>query len=336
MTLYRTLADEKPANFDINVDYSDRAFELGAPAGIGKNIGTFVIQGLKRHTSANGETHVPQSTTEPYKALFKIKTRLDGNGIFSIESAYQQEEFMVPVVEEKKPEEEKKDEKKEEKEEAAKEETPVESEPKTKKTIRKFELKVLPKTPSLLLSQLQQLQQLELEMEASDKLVIDTAEARNALEEYVYETRSKLEMAWSEFIADESRATFSKALNGIEEWLYTEEGESATKSVYVEHLNTLKKTGEPVAFRFRESENRPAAEKGFRDYVNHVIISVKSEDGRFDHIAPEELASVLKDCQAAADWLNDSIAKQNETAKFEDPVVSCEEIKKKKEVCVQV
>jgi hypothetical protein len=145
------LDDDKPVNFDIKAGYSDRAIELGAPAGVGKDIGLFSVQGLKKHTGKNGETHLPTMVGEQYNATFKIKSRLDGNGIFSIDSAYQQEENMVPVVEEKKEVVEKK-----EGEEAAVEE-PV-AEAKMKKTIRKMELKVVAQTPSLSGSELAMLQ----------------------------------------------------------------------------------------------------------------------------------------------------------------------------------
>lgn len=275
ITLNRILEDEKPASFDIKAEYSDRAFELGAPAGVGKNIGSFSIQGLKPYTAKDGETHTPAMAGDKIKATFKLKTRLDGNGVISIESAVQLDEVMVPVpVEEKKPAEKK------EGEGAAAEETPAEDAPaetKMKKAMRKTELKVVSNTTSLSPEELMKFQQLELEMDSSDRLVIDTAEARNALEEYVYETRSKLEMAWTEYVSDDSKVEFSKALQAMEDWLYTEEGEEATKSVYKDQLATLKKTGAPIALRCREGEMRPNAEKGFREYVNHVVLSVKSE-----------------------------------------------------------
>jgi heat shock protein 4 len=250
---------------------------LGAPSGVGKEIGLFSVQGLKKYSGKNGETHIPNLVGEQYKSTFKIKSRLDGNGIFMIDSAYQQEEYMVPVVEEKK-EAAKTDEKKEgdaKVDEPVVEEAPVEQ--KMKKTIRKFDLKVVAQTPGLSTSELTMLQQQEMEMESSDKLVVDTAEARNGLEEYVYETRSKLEMAWTEFIADDPRVEFTKTLTAMEDWLYTDEGENGTKSAYVDKLNSLKKTGTPVALRFREFELRPSSEKSFRDYVNHVILSANAE-----------------------------------------------------------
>lgn len=155
---------------------------------------------------------------------------------------------------------------------AAKESTPAPE--KTKKVTRKYELIISSVTASLSTAKLQEFKAQELEMESSDKLVIDTAEKRNELEEYVYETRSKLEMAWSEYITDTDREIFMKALSDMESWLYTEEGDEATKSIYGEKLNSLKKIGSPVYFRAREAENRSISEKAAKDYINSILLSL--------------------------------------------------------------
>lgn len=65
---------------------------------------------------------------------------------------------------------------------------------KTKKVTRKYDLTITPNLRAPTSTQIQTFQQLELEMQASDRLVIDTAEKRNALEEYVYDVRGKLEV----------------------------------------------------------------------------------------------------------------------------------------------
>jgi heat shock protein 4 len=166
-----------------------------------------------------------------------------------------------------------------------------------------------------------------MEMESSDKLVVDTAEARNGLEEYVYETRSKLEMAWPEYFVDDVSVEFMKNLSSMEEWLYTDEGKNATKSIYVDKLNGLKKVGEPVALRYRESEMRPSTEKAFRNCANSVLLSVKADD-RFEHISKDELDVIIEN---GLGWLNGVIGKQNEAGKAADVVVTCKEITMKKD-----
>lgn len=95
-------------------------------------------------------------------------------------------------------------------------------------------------------------------MSAQDKKQIEKVNARNAVEEYVYEMRDKLEDVYREFISEavrrltndcvvhglnvhvlQDKESFLKLLTATEDWLY-EEGEDETKSVYVAKLEELK------------------------------------------------------------------------------------------------
>jgi hypothetical protein len=52
------------------------------------------------------------------------------------------------------------------------------------------------------------LRELELQMAATDKLIIATEESKNALEEYVYDVRGKLEMDYGEFMDEKVQCSF--------------------------------------------------------------------------------------------------------------------------------
>lgn len=208
---------------------------------------------------------------------------------------------------------------------------PVEVTMRTKNNTRKIDLVVVSKTHHLSSSEIERLQALEGQMESSDKLIIDTAERRNALESYVYETRSHMDSQWKEFVESSARDAYVQQLNDMESWLYTEEGESATKSVYVEKLNGLRTIGDATLKRVREFENRPHAEKMMRDYVNSVVIGIKADEDKYSHIDKAELEKVVKECNKEMDWLNEMIGKQNEKKKWDEVVVTCEEIKSRKE-----
>ncbi len=67
----------------------------------------------------------------------------------------------------------------------------------------------------------------------------ETNERKNALESYVYDMRNKLYDAYSDFIAEDDKAAFLKALDTMEEWLY-EDGEEADRAVYIAKLAELK------------------------------------------------------------------------------------------------
>jgi heat shock 70kDa protein 4 len=104
--------------------------------------------------------------------------------------------------------------------------------------------------------------QREAQLAAADKLAIDTAEARNDVEEYVYNTREKLYegAALYPYIDEATREQYKKDLQATEDWLY-DEGENETVHVYKKRLADLKVVGGPAAARLRESENRDLAAK---------------------------------------------------------------------------
>lgn len=78
-------------------------------------------------------------------------------------------------------------------------------------------------------------------MMASDRQEKERVDARNALEEYVYELRGKLtdENELATFITDADRETICQQLDQMENWLY-DEGEDCARNVYVDKLNSLK------------------------------------------------------------------------------------------------
>lgn len=76
-------------------------------------------------------------------------------------------------------------------------------------------------------------------MQAADRLEKERADAKNAVEEYVYEMRSRLSEALEPFLREPEREAFSSQLTAAEDWLY-DEGEDQLKQVYVDKLGELK------------------------------------------------------------------------------------------------
>ncbi|NWW40343.1 HS105 protein, partial [Panurus biarmicus] len=89
-----------------------------------------------------------------------------------------------------------------------------------------------------------------------DKLEKERNDAKNAVEEYVYEFRDKLSGPYEKFVCEKDLQGFSALLAETEGWLY-EEGEDEAKQVYVEKLEDLKKLGTPIEMRYQEAEERP-------------------------------------------------------------------------------
>ena len=215
------------------------------PPGTVREIGDFIIEGIKEYPSCqvmDGEKKLFS------KATIKVIAELTGDCLVAFKGAHQIEEVEVPDEEDKK---------------------------KTKTVLRKHPLTVKSKLCCCSEEQLNAYLAVEGELEANDKLVIDTAEKRNALEEYVYETRSKLNDAWADFEKEDVRAAFAKELDEMEDWLYGE-GEEETKSAYIAKLVQLRVKGDLIQARYAEFEARPEAEKSFREYANNCLMDLNA------------------------------------------------------------
>ena len=154
---------------------------------------------------------------------------------------------------------------------------------------------------------------------------------KNALEEYIYEARDKIDGQWSAYMPAADKDSFRSDLTAAEDWLYSEEGEDASKSAYVAKLDGLKKVGDPVAFRFRETEERPRALKVIREAVVDFMSKATSGDEKYAHLSEQDLQSVIEKCANTQKWLDDQGAKQAERRKDEAPAFTSTEIRKRAE-----
>ncbi|XP_057560364.1 heat shock 70 kDa protein 4L isoform X2 [Hippopotamus amphibius kiboko] len=161
-----------------------------------------------------------------------------------------------------------------------------------------------------------------------DKLEKERNDAKNAVEEYVYDFRDKLGTVYEKFITQEDLNKLSAILEDTENWLY-EEGEDQPKQIYVDKLQELKKYGQPIQMRYMEHEERPKAlnDLGRKiQLVMKVIEAYRNKDERYDHLDPAEMEKVEKYISEAMSWLNSKMNAQNKLSLTQDPVVKISEI----------
>ncbi|KAJ1731647.1 adenyl-nucleotide exchange factor sse1, partial [Coemansia biformis] len=250
-------------------------------------------------------------------ATVKVKARLDLSGVLSITSAYTvvetEVEEPVPQPEPKEGEEPKAPEMR-----------------KVKKLVKKDTLPVLQASQCLDAGALAALAKHEREMHTADELVGATEVAKNSLEEYIYDIRSKTEGEYKVFMEPAAQAEFLDTLTSAEDWLY-EDGEDTTRDAYLEKLATLKGTGEPVAERCREDAARPKAARELRDAIAHWADRASSQEERYSHITPEERQKVFDRVEKVQEWLDERMEKQSQKSKWDAPSVFAAEIKKQRE-----
>jgi len=99
---------------------------------------------------------------------------------------------------------------------------------------------------------------LEEKLIKEDLYVAQVAFTKNALESYIYDSRSKLTEAWSEFAAEDEKIEFGTLLEETLRW-FESEGEDQTYKIYKEKLDALQSWGNKFQKRLLEFEERPGA-----------------------------------------------------------------------------
>lgn len=285
------------------------------PQGINPWIGNFSIKGVK--PNAEGD-----------HSIVKVKARLNLHGVLNFESAYTVEEIEkeeeVPVAADPAAMETDGD----------KDAAPKTEKRKVKKLQRKADLSIVSGfTGGKDAALVGEMKELEGQLYSNDKLVLDTEDRKNALEEMIYDQRSKLDDRYKLFVTPEEKEKYLSALNAQEEWLYSDEGEDATKSAYVERIAALQKLGKPIQFRHSEFQDRPKAASVLREAINKYMEMAQGGDEQYSHISDADKQTVIEKCATVAKWLDDGLYKQSELPKNADPkIVSADMLKKKDEV----
>ncbi|KAJ7905050.1 heat shock protein 70 family [Mycena leptocephala] len=254
--------------------YRREAFDLEAvyaePAGLPGAINPWV-----------GRFTVKEVPADPKgdSTCVRVKTRINAHGIMSFEGAY------VEEVEEKD------------------EPAPMD------KRVKKKDVPFITSASSMEKAALETLREQENAMHAADKLVMDTEDRKNALEEYVYDMRAKLDERYMPFVQAAEKAKLLVALQEAEDWLYTDEGEDATKSAYVSRLDALK----------------------LRETLNNYMSQATSGDEKYAHIDEKDKQSVVEKVATVQKWLEDQIVRQAESPKNVEPVLKTAEIGKKRD-----
>ncbi|KAK7958428.1 hypothetical protein PG988_013276 [Apiospora saccharicola] len=220
--------------------YRKQAFDLEAryakpeilPGKVQPFIGRFSVKGVK----ADPKTEF---------MICKLKARVNIHGILNVESGY--------YVEDQEVEEEVKDDEGDKKDPEAMETDGEKKDPKAKtrkvkKQVRKGDLPIVAGVTSLDQPALAAAAEKENSMAMEDKLVADTEEKKNELEAYIYEMRNKLDEQYAELANDDEKDKIRAKLTETEDWLY-EDGEDATKAVYVAKMDEIRAMAGPIAQR---------------------------------------------------------------------------------------
>uniref|UniRef100_A0A673JSK5 Heat shock 70 kDa protein 4-like n=1 Tax=Sinocyclocheilus rhinocerous TaxID=307959 RepID=A0A673JSK5_9TELE len=161
-----------------------------------------------------------------------------------------------------------------------------------------------------------------------DKLEKERNDAKNYVEEYVYEMRDKLHGIFEKFVNENA---LSLKLEDTEVWLY-EDGEDQPKQVYIDKLVDLKSLGQPIQDRYTEFEERPKAfdELGrqLQQYMK-IVEAYKTKEEQYDHLEEAEVQKVDRMVNDVMIWMNSKMNQQSKQSLAVEPVVKTTEIQAK-------
>lgn len=177
---------------------------------------------------------------------------------------------------------------------------------------------------------LTELKQQEQQMVQSDRNVALTLEAKNAVEAYIYEMRTKVQSdgKLGPFISAEKREQFLQAMERAEEWLYGD-GEDTSKEDYQQKLTELKAFGEPAAQRLAEHEAIAPAAQLLNGRIAALREKALNNDGSRSHIPAEELRSVVDRCDQAQEWVREQVGRHNAQSRHLAAAVTAAQIQAK-------
>uniref|UniRef100_A0A8C5HA11 Heat shock 70 kDa protein 4-like n=1 Tax=Gouania willdenowi TaxID=441366 RepID=A0A8C5HA11_GOUWI len=285
-------------------------------------IGQFMIQKV-----------VPQASGESSK--IKVKVRVNIHGIFSVSSAslvevIKSDENEEPMETEQAADKEGETTPEENKGEKKSDQPPQAKKPKVKTKVLDLPIENSPQW-QLADDMLNLFVENEGKMIMQDKLEKERNDAKNNVEEYVYDMRDKLHGMLEKFVSESDRDALSLKLEDTENWLY-EDGEDQPKQVYIDKLAELKNLGQPIQERYMEAEERPKAfdelGKQIQQYMKFVE-ACKMKEEQYDHLEEADVNKVDKLASEAMMWMNSTMNQQSKQSLTVEPSVKVKDIKAK-------
>lgn len=185
--------------------------------------------------------------------------------------------------------------------------------------------------------ELQAQKELEYNLVLSDKNWKERVDARNELEEFVYEWRSKMEDGrYDQFIKQSDKQAFSKDLSAMEQWLYEEEGtgDIQSKAVYVEKLDSLRsRYSNNLLFRVKEFESRESLLErlGSALQLANKLLASKTSAEKEEGLSLDEkrISKLETELSDKSKWFEESHGYFSSLVLTDDPKITTKEIREK-------
>jgi len=154
--------------------------------------------------------------------------------------------------------------------------------------------------------------------------IVETRERQNDLESYLLNMRNHVAEGgkYRPFITAEDADAFMGQLTKAEDWLYDhmEDGRQS----FIDKLAELKVLGDPVESRYKQNCER-------EEFCSDLIESAKGYKESVKELDATKRSKVEKLCEETLKWLTGMREKQKGMPKQQDPVLTSEELRRKRD-----
>ncbi|KRZ16880.1 Heat shock 70 kDa protein 4L, partial [Trichinella zimbabwensis] len=264
----------------------------------------------------------------------KVKIRISPSGLFSVCSANMVEKIPAGEQQQQSPAMNEDDQQPEEKEEnpPTSEATMPEAKTDVDNQVEDGDQAALEKNKKTAKVK-SKITELVIKFEELDRGEREREDAKNSLEEYVYDMRDKLSGILQPYIIGQDASRLRKLLEDTEMWLY-EDGEEQPKGVYQQKLTEMKDLSDPVVERYNEAGQRPQA---FEELGRSLQMARKmyeaylAKEEQFSHWEEKDAENFIKAIDASQKWFDENINAQSRRALTDPPVVFVSQIISEKE-----
>ncbi|GFT22822.1 heat shock 70 kDa protein 4L [Nephila pilipes] len=202
---------------------------------------------------------------------------------------------------------------------------------KHKKTPQEIELQIDSKVPQLSESEIKTFVESEMKMIHQDSSEEKRINAKNSVEEYVYEMRSRLSDELKQYIDKQEHDDFLHKLDQTEEWIYAEDQNEAK---YKDKLSELMSMVDPVFNRKYGYEQKSIILTELHNILvdaENILKAYMSGDKMYSHIEPKDMEQVQRIVDENEVWLQLQLKSLEELKMQENNSVSIETLVTQKE-----
>lgn len=168
-----------------------------------------------------------------------------------------------------------------------------------------------------------------------DRVKRDLAKSRNDLEGFIIDKSSALQDEDSKLYAyssEQERQDASKSLLEAEDWIYSEEAETATARVFKAKLKTIRTAIDAIEDRIFEASIRDQVVDSSHAFIEDALKTIGKWSKAKPWITQEERDAIQTNITDFKNWISEQVAVQKGKALHEDPTFKVQDVKEKLDI----